>query len=72
MAGREKALCDTILYDNYVPQRSVKALTVYLEDDLRIDMELLRDFNVEVIEECARVGRKTRILSNLIKIINSL
>uniref|UniRef100_UPI0040271F0A hypothetical protein n=1 Tax=Candidatus Cryptobacteroides bacterium TaxID=3085639 RepID=UPI0040271F0A len=68
----ETELCDTLHYDNYVPQRSVNDLTVYHEDDLRIDMELLRDFNVEVIEECARVGRKTRILSNLIKIINSL
>ncbi len=72
MASREKALCDTILYDDYVPRRSIKALLEYLEDDIRLDMDQLRDLNIDVIEECAKVGRKAQIFSNLIKIINSL
>lgn len=72
MASREKALCDTILYDDYVPRRSIKALLEYLEDDIRLDMDQLRDLNIDVIEECAKMGRKSQIFSNLIKIINSL
>lgn len=72
MASREKALCDTILYDDYVPRRSIKALLEYLEDDIRLDMDQLRDLNIDVIEECAKVGRKAQIFSNLIKIINSV
>ena len=72
MAGREKALCDTILYDDSVPGRSIKALSEYLEDDIRLDMDQLPDLNTDVIEECAKAGRKSQIFFNLIKIINRL
>lgn len=70
MASREKALCDTILYDDFVPHKSVKALTTYLEEDMRLDMDVLSELDTTTIESCAKVGRKTQILTNLIKIIN--
>lgn len=69
MAGREKALCDTILYDNYVPHQSVKSLITYLEEDMRMDMDVLSELNPDIIEACAATGRKTQTLHNLIKII---
>lgn len=69
MASREKALCDTILYDNFVPHKSIKSLITYLEEDMRLDMDILSELNTDIIEECANAGRKTQILNNLIKII---
>ena len=69
IASPEKALCDLILYDSYLPARSVKGLMRYLEEDIRFDMDELMDFDVEIIRECAEKGNKKLILNNLIKII---
>ncbi len=69
MAGREKALCDLILHDTYLPQQSVKGLWQYLEEDIRFDVDELATFDVSIIEACARSGRKENILNNLIKIL---
>ncbi len=69
MASREKALCDTILQDNFVPGQSIKALVAYLEEDLRLDMDMLPELDADIIDQCARTGRKSQIFNNLIKII---
>ena len=69
MAGREKALCDTILHDNFVPHQSLKALRTYLEEDMRLDMDVLPELDASVVEQCALAGRKGRILLNLVKMI---
>ena len=69
MATPEKALCDLILYDSYLPAKSVKGLMRYLEEDIRFDMDELAHFDVEIIKECAEKGNKKLILNNLTKII---
>lgn len=69
IASPEKALCDLILYDSYLPARSVKGLMRYLEEDIRFDMDELAKFDVEIIKKCAETGNKNMILNNLIKII---
>lgn len=69
IATPEKALCDTILSDNYVPEQSIVRLEQYLEEDIRFDTDALKDFDASIIEACARTGRKTAILNNLIKLI---
>jgi len=69
MASPEKALCDTILHDRYLPGASMSALWKYLEEDIRFDTDALRDFDPCMIEQCAQFGRKSQILMNLIKII---
>ena len=69
MATPEKALCDFLLFDSYLPNRSVKGLMQYLEEDIRLDMEELTNFDVKIIESCAEQGGKKSILNNLIKII---
>jgi hypothetical protein len=69
MASREKALCDLILHDTYLPQQSVKGLWRYLEEDIRFDVDELATFDVDIIEACAKLGRKENILNNLIKIL---
>ena len=72
MASPEKALCDLILYDNYVPHQSQKALWAYLEEDIRLDTDELKNFDTSIIEACANTGIKVNILNNLIKIIKKL
>ncbi len=69
MATREKALCDTILLDNFVPRQSIKSLAAYLEEDIRLDMDILTELDFKIIEQCSRIGRKSLIFQNLIKII---
>lgn len=69
MASREKALCDTILYDSYVPPQSLTALATYLEEDMRLDMDILKELDKGIILECAKAGRKSQILTNLVKLI---
>ena len=69
MASREKALCDLILHDNYVPNQSIKSLIAYLEEDMRLDMDVVSELDTNIIEQCARIGRKTQIFEYLIKII---
>ena len=69
MASREKALCDMILHNSYVPQQSIKGLWQYLEEDIRFDVDELATFDVSIIEACAKLGRKENILNNLIKIL---
>ena len=69
MASREKALCDTILHEHFVPHQSMKALAAYLEEDLRLDMDILSELDAEIIRLCSRDGRKSQIFNNLIKLI---
>lgn len=69
IASREKALCDMLLHDSYLPSQSIKGLLRYLEEDIRFDMDQLSTFDVSVIEACASQGRKENIMNNLIKII---
>lgn len=72
IACREKALCDTVLNDRYVPFQSISALRRYLEEDLRLDMDMAASLNPEIIDACAAVGRKRSILSRLSTIIRGL
>ena len=69
MASPEKALCDMILLDKFVPNQSVKRLMQYLEEDIRFDMDELLKFDASIIESCAKTGEKKLVFNNLIKII---
>lgn len=72
VASPEKALCDLIIYDNFVPNQSVRTLWQYLEEDIRFDTDELKNFDISIIEECVATGRKASTLNNLIKIIKKL
>ena len=72
MATPEKSLCDTILETSYLPSRSVRGLEVFLEEDLRLDMDALKDFDLDVVERCAAVGNKKDLFRNLIILIKKL
>ena len=69
VASPEKALCDMILVDPYLPSKSIIGLERYLEEDLRFDTDALAHFNIGILEACAATGRKKNIINNLIKIV---
>lgn len=69
IATPEKALCDLIAYTPKLNPRSVRSMREYLEEDLRLDMDEFFKMDVEIFRECARVGKKSAEINNLIKII---
>ena len=70
IASPEKALCDTILATPNLRLQSVKAMRVYLEENLRIDFSVLQSVDTEIIKQCAEMGRKKGELELLLKNIN--
>lgn len=72
VATPEKALVDLILFDSHVPNHSMNALTQYLSEDIRMDMDELKHFNIEILQECLTGGHKVSTIQTLIKIIQKL
>ncbi|MDR1199834.1 MAG: hypothetical protein LBK94_12630 [Prevotellaceae bacterium] len=71
IASPEKALCDLILATPSLRLQSMKAMNEYLEEDLRFEMSALTSFNVHIIEECIKYGRKKTELSQLLKLLSN-
>lgn len=69
IATAEKALCDIIVSTARLNLRSLVALREYLEEDLRFDMDCLREMNPDIISSCAAVGKKQPTLLNLCRLI---
>jgi hypothetical protein len=69
IASPEKALCDLILYTKEVRPRFVNALLLFLEENIRLDMEAFYKMDVKIFRECAEVGKKRNDLNNLIKLL---
>ena len=71
IATPEKALCDKIVATKNLKIQSVKAMRVYLEEDLRFDMSALTLFNVHIVEKCLELGRKRTELTQLLKLLKN-
>ncbi len=69
IATAEKALCDKIKSDRGIGRLSQAKLEMYLEHDLRIDMDLLFSLDVDLIEAIATAYTSSN-LHNLVKLIN--
>lgn len=72
VATKEKALCDKLVYTKNLQITSLKGLREYLEDDLRLDMQMLQEFNLDIIKTCMRCRKKTNLLSKLYKLIEKM
>jgi hypothetical protein len=72
LATPEKALCDLILATPNLRLQSVKAMQLYLEEDLRIDFSVLQAINTGIIRQCAETGRKKGELGLLEKLLSEL
>ncbi|MCL2327182.1 MAG: hypothetical protein FWC39_01580 [Bacteroidetes bacterium] len=58
IASPTKAICDMIVSTPNLRLQSVKAMQNYLTEDLRIDFEVLRNLDRDVVRECVEVGKK--------------
>ena len=67
MATPEKALCDLIANSPLVNLRYHKDVEVYLEEDIRMEMEDLRNMDVSIFEQYAQVGKKAASIKTIIK-----
>ena len=69
MATPEKALCDYIITTPRLPLRFLKDTCMFLEEDLRLDMDAFMEMNVDIFRQCATVSKKQQAINNLIKIL---
>ena len=69
IATPEKALCDMILCTRNLRIQSVKAMQIYLEEDLRIDMLAIKKYNTDIIKSCIVIGKKRTELKQLLKLL---
>lgn len=67
MATPEKALCDLIANSPQVNLRYAKDVEVYLEDDIRMDIDDFRNMDISFFEHYAEVGKKAGSIQSLIK-----
>lgn len=69
IATPEKALCDLINYSKGVNLRFMKDVALYLEEDIRFDMDALSGLDISILENCAAYSRKSQNINTLIKYI---
>ena len=69
IATPEKALCDMLMQERYVPDQSVASLEVFFEEDMRIEIDDIRQMNTKIIRSCMEKGNKKKVLANLLKLI---
>lgn len=68
MATPEKALCDLIANSAKVNLRYVKDVEIYLEEDIRMEMEDFRQLDPKIFEEYAAIGKKADSIRTLLKL----
>ena len=61
MAGKEKALCDKVFTTRGVKIGSKKAMRMFLEEDLRVDMDELFDMDLEIVKKYAEISKSKKI-----------
>lgn len=69
MASPEKALCDLIANSSKVNLRYMKDVEIYLEQDIRMDMEGFYKMDATIFEDYIKVGKKADSISTLIKFL---
>lgn len=69
IASPEKALCDLITATPNVQPRFVKSMQLFLEEDLRLDMDAFAAMDSNIFQTCVAVGKKRKDIENLIKLI---
>ena len=72
IATAEKALCDKVAFSKNLGITSQKAMRAYLEEDLRIDLDMLISFDLGIIKACSESGYKSKVLNYLHKTIEKI
>ncbi|MBR6285633.1 MAG: hypothetical protein IKR18_01385 [Bacteroidaceae bacterium] len=66
MATPEKALCDLIANSPQVNLRYLKDVETYIEEDIRMDIDDLRNMDIGIFEQYVEVGKKARSIQTII------
>ena len=69
LASPEKALCDMLMQEKHVPDQSVSTLGLFFEEDMRIEIDDIRQMDSNIIRRCMEVGNKKQTLRNLLKLM---
>lgn len=69
IASPEKALCDLVYATSGVNLRHKREAQAFLEEDLRVDMKDLQNFDLSILKQCADTGKKRQSLENIIKLL---
>ena len=69
MASPEKALCDLIANSPKVNLRYMKDVEIYLEQDIRMDMDEFYKMDASVFEDYIKVGKKADSISTLLRFL---
>ena len=69
IATPEKALCDTIITTAGLKIQSLKSMEQYIEQDLRLEIDSIKNWDLSIIEECIDLGKKKSELKFLHKYI---
>ncbi|MDR2147080.1 MAG: hypothetical protein LBE91_11535, partial [Tannerella sp.] len=67
IATPAKALCDMIVSTPNLRLQSIKAMQKYLTEDLRIDFEVLKTLDKNIVNQCIKVGKKKGELKLLLE-----
>ena len=67
MATPEKALCDLIAHSPKVNLRYLKDVEPYIEEDIRMNLDDLRNMDIGIFERYTQVGKKANSIKILIK-----
>lgn len=69
IASPEKALCDLIANSSMLNLRYMKDVEIYLEQDIRMDMDEFFKFDAAILEDYIKVGKKTDSITTLLKFL---
>lgn len=69
IASPEKALCDLIANSPKVNLRYMKDVEIYLEQDIRMDMDEFYKMDETIFEDYIKVGKKADSISILLKLL---
>ena len=67
IASPEKALCDLIANSSKVNLRYMKDVEIYLEQDIRMDMDEFYKMDETIFKDYIKVGKKADSISRLLK-----
>lgn len=69
IASPEKALCDLLAYTSGLQPRFIKSMRIFLEEDLRLDMNEFFKMDIRIFEQCAEAGKKKTEMLNIVKLL---
>lgn len=72
IASPEKALSDLVAYTTGVNIRFLKTAGKYLTEDMRMEVEDLRNMDIAILKQCMQYSKKKESLFNIIKFIEKL